>query len=121
MRPIVRRTSTIDAGDPAQYHPMDPSGFAIVFPPLVGPSPGEGEESFDITVCTPSWLNVACERDGFVVERHHLIVQSYDFDFIRSTLVKLVEAYGGPTWRETAAKVSRIAYWEFEDYRATPD
>ena len=88
----------------------------------VGPSSGDGEESFDVTVCTPSWLDLECLRDGFVVGRHHLIVLSYDFEFIRRTLVKFVERYSGGTWQEVAVKVSRIGYWEFEDYeRAVPD
>jgi hypothetical protein len=74
----------------------------------VGPSFSEGEESFDVTVCSPLWLQDECGRDGFVLGRHHLVVLAYNFEFIRRTLVRLVERYSGATWQDVAAKVSRI-------------
>jgi hypothetical protein len=37
------------------------------------------------------------------------------------TLVTLVERCGGATWQDVAAKVSRIGYWEFEDYAQTDE
>jgi hypothetical protein len=44
------------------------------------------------------------------------------FEFIRRTLVKLVARYSDGTWQAVAAKVSRVGYWEFEDYEGTvPD
>jgi hypothetical protein len=30
---------------------------------------------------------------------------------------RLVERCSGATWQEIAVKVSRIGYWEFEDYQ----
>jgi hypothetical protein len=72
MRPIIKRITTIDGGDPAEY--------------------------------------------SFVLGRHHLVVLVYNFEVIRRTLVRLVERYSGATWQDVAAKVSRIGYWEFEDY-----
>ncbi len=117
MRPLIKRICTIDGGDAATYRPKEADQFALVVRLFVGPSSGEGEESFDVTICTPSWLRAECQRDGFIIGRHHLIVLSYDFEFIRRTLTRLVERYSGATWEETADKVSRIGYWEFEDYR----
>ena len=116
MRPTIKRITTIDGGDPVEYSPRDPDRFAIVLRLFVGPSSSAGDESFDLTVCTPVWLKDTCERDGFVLGRHHLVVLVYNFEFIRRTLVRLVERYSGATWQEVAAKVSRIGYWEFEDY-----
>jgi hypothetical protein len=51
--------------------------------------------------------------------RHHLIVVAYDFEFIRRTLDTFVERCSGDTWQQIAAKLSRIGYWEFEDYQAS--
>ena len=116
MRPTIKRITTIDGDDPVKYSPGDPDRFAIVLRLFVGPSSSEGEESFDLTVCTPLWLQDRCERDGFVLGRHHLVVLTFNFEFIRKTLVRLVERYSGVTWQDVAAKVSRIGYWEFEDY-----
>ncbi len=118
MHAQIRRFSTTEGGDPAAYRPVDPDRFAVTLRLLVGPSDAEGEESFDVTICTPQWLGQECGRNGFVLGRHHLVVLSYDFASIRRILVKLVERYSGSTWQEVAAKVSRIAFWEFEDYDA---
>lgn len=84
---------------------------------MVGPMGGPGSESFDILVCTPKWLAQVCEKDGFVVGRHHLIVSNYNYSLLSSTIKELVEHHSGDTWREVAEKVGRIGYWEFEDYR----
>jgi hypothetical protein len=84
---------------------------------MVGPSPGDGEESFDVTVCTPQWLHDKCEREGILIGRHHIVVLGYNYEAIQSAVRRLVERCSGATWREIAVKVSRIAYWEFEDYQ----
>jgi hypothetical protein len=116
MHAKIKGICGIDGGDLTIYRPSESDRFAVVLRLLVGPSSGEGEESFDVSVCTPSWLDAECERTGFVLGRHYLIVRSYDFEFIRRTLIKSVERYRGATWQEVADKVSRIGYWEFEDY-----
>jgi len=116
MHATVKRICTIDGHDPAEYKPEEPDRFGVALRLFVGPSRGEGEESFDLTICTPLWLKDKCERDGFVLGRHYIVVLGYNFDLIHSVLVKLVERYSGATWQEVAAKVGRIGYWEFEDY-----
>ena len=86
---------------------------------MVGPEGGEGEESFDIDVCTPKWLEEACQGEGFVVGRHYLIVARYEVTQLKSVITGLVEKCEGDSWPEVAEKVSRIGHWEFEDYRPT--
>lgn len=76
-----------------------------------------GEESFDVTVCSPEWLAERCREQGFVVGRHHLVVDEFNVGAVLDTLSKLVQNCHGETWQEVAEQVSRIGYWEFEDYR----
>lgn len=116
MHATVKRICTIDGHDPAEYKPGEPDRFAVALRLFVGPSPGEGEESFDVTICTPLWLQDRCELDGSVFGRHYIVVLAYNFGFIHRVLVKLVERYSAPTWQEVATKVGRIGSWEFEDY-----
>ena len=38
--------------------PGDPAGFVSGVQLLAGPADGPGEESFELTVCSPEWLAV---------------------------------------------------------------
>lgn len=102
------------------YKPEDPLCFRIVIQAMVGPRGGEGEESFDVNVCTPAWLEKEIAKEGFVVGRHYLIVSTYNPAFIEKLIRKFVERWSGESWSEVAQKVARIGYWEFEDYPDGP-
>jgi hypothetical protein len=88
---------------------------------MVGPKTGEGEESFDVKVCTPKWLEGRCISEGFVLGRHYFVVPHYDMTFVLKTVTELVEHCTGNTWQEVTAKVARLGYWEFEDYQEAID
>jgi hypothetical protein len=118
MRPKIKSISTIDGGDPASHRPLD-AAFSVGLRLLIGPDESTGEESFDVTVCSPAWLEKKCERDSFVQGRHHIVVRDYDFSLVQRILTELVGRCNGETWPEIAKKISRFAYWEFEDYRST--
>ncbi|SKB10102.1 Imm8 family immunity protein [Aeromicrobium choanae] len=102
-----------------QTFPADPAGFALNARVIVGPSDAEGEESFDVHVCTPEWLATACDRAGGMYSaRHHLVVNFDDFDQrkIRDWLVARIQAVEAETWSELCERIGRLGYWEFEDY-----
>lgn len=85
-----------------------------------GPAHGEGEESFDVVVCSPQWLAARCRDGGFFDARHHVVVDVEHFDqrALHSWLEKRVQAVSGDDWTEVGAKLARLGSWEFEDYRA---
>ena len=84
---------------------------------IVGSSDGPGEESFDVQVCTPRWLERWVRENGPRVGRHFLIIEHWHAPAVLSFLKKIVENCSGPTWDVVAEQVSRIGFWEFEDYR----
>src|SRR5271167_4174853 len=116
MRPTIRHISTIDGDNPTKFQPSDADNFSVALRLTIGPTDSAGDESFDLIVCSPSSLEKECERDGFVLGRHRLVVCRYDFGLLQRILVKLVERCEGDTWQDVAAKLNRFAYWEFEDY-----
>jgi hypothetical protein len=81
---------------------------------LVGPSTSEGEESFDICVCSPEWLQ---QEHQPIIGRHLLIVNHFDWPSIEAFLELKVAECSGTSWDEVAEKVGRLGHWEFEDYR----
>jgi len=98
----------------------DPTDFAFLARLYVGPSDGPGEESFDVQVCSPEWLEVRCANEHFVDGRHTVVttLDAYSEAGLRSFLTRRVENVSGATWQDVAERVARLGLWEFEDYRA---
>ena len=106
--------------DPATLS-SDPEEFSLLARMIVGPADDPGEESFDITVCTPQWLAEQCRaQGGFYDPRHHLVVtlETFDQRALRAWLEARVRAVDAPTWHEVGERLGRLGYWEFEDYTA---
>ena len=105
--------------DPSNL-PGDPAAFSLLARMIVGLPDTLGEESFDITVCTPEWLAMTCRQVGGIYNpRHHLVVDFEDFDAraLRSWLAARVQEVQGESWAEIAERLGRLGHWEFEDYR----
>ena len=105
-----------DINDLSSYFPPQFDNFCILLKLMIGPTDREGYESFDIQVCTPKWLEMNIRENGCIIGRHFLIVLEYEYEYILSKLRCLVEACEGKDWAELAQKISRLGYWEFEDY-----
>lgn len=86
---------------------------------MVGPQDASGEESFDLTVCSPEWLAERC-RDGAPMDGlHHVIVdwESFDERVLRHWIEDRVHAVEAATWQGIANRLCRLGWWEFEGYR----
>ena len=83
------------------------------------PGHGPGEESFDVTVCTPEWLSRTADG-GFYDARHHVVVnlESVDTNALHAWLARRVESVQADTWTEIGERLGRLGFWEFEDLRA---
>ena len=44
----------------------------------------------------------------------------WDFDLIKQFLDKRISTLVAESWEDLATMITRIAYWEFEDYREAP-
>ncbi|MBA3874361.1 MAG: immunity 8 family protein [Anaerolineae bacterium] len=106
-----------DISDLSSYFPDDPESFGFSLQLLIGPKDQVGEESFQVTVCTPQWLSQQFPHDQIVIGCHYLIVFEYNLDRLINRISLILQLYSGETWQEVAMKISRIAYWEFEDYK----
>lgn len=113
MKPQLRRIHSPDAHDLSGFQPSDPA-FAILIQLLVGPSDGQGEESFDVVLCSPEWLSRLQEP---LVGRHHIIVQTFNYEELVGFIEEYLEECEGKDWQDVAERVGRLGKWEFEDYR----
>ena len=116
MRAKLKRVHSPDILDFSTYWPEDPANFGFLLQMRVGPDDQDGEEAFDLTVCTPKWLTQNYRLEDIVVGRHKLIVFEYDFHRLLRFLEAFCQRCTGSTWEEVAAQVSQLGRWEFESY-----
>lgn len=116
MKAVVRSVHGLDV-DVESYEPTNPGKDGVWIRFVVGPAGDQGEESFDVLVCTPRWLESVIADDGPQIGRHHLIVDPLDVPLACEFLRRQMESVEASTWPELGAKLARIGYWEFEDYR----
>lgn len=115
IRPQIRAFHSPDVDDLEGHRPA--GEFALLVQMLIGPDGDEGEESFDVQVVTPAWLEQRYASDGLAGGDGRLLVFEYDWSLIESYLRKRVAGCEGKDWQEVAAKLSRFSHWEFEDYQ----
>jgi hypothetical protein len=116
MRAVLRRLHSPDVHDLETWVPEGGACFGLLVQALVGPQDGEGEESFDFTVCSPEWLARKHGGDAVVFGRHHLFLLDYNFEKVRRAIESIVDSVEGNDWQEIASKIARYGKWEFEDY-----
>jgi Immunity protein 8 len=114
MQAVLKGLHSTDIADVESYLPEREDNFGFVLRAMVGALSEPGEESFDITVCTPKWL---IEKYGDSDVLHKLIVFKYDYSAIRKFIEKYLMRCSGDSWPEVAQKVSLLGQWEFEGYR----
>lgn len=115
MRPELKQLHSPDVFE-LDNPTLDQSGpFCVLVQAMFGPEGEEGEESFDVLVCNPKWVEQQ-SRIGTFNSRHHLIVSKFDASEIRAFLIEAASHCSGQTWDEVASKLGRIGKWEFEDY-----
>jgi hypothetical protein len=118
MRAHLLSVSSLDPDiDIDDYVAPDPHKGAVWLRLMVAPLGEQGEESFDILVCTPLWLSDIVAREGSRFGLHHLIVDPLDLQVALGFVTRRIESLVGDTWQDLAAQLARLAYWEFEDYR----
>jgi len=120
MQAVLKGLHSTDIADVETYQPERGDNFGLVLRAMVGPTGEPGEESFDITVCTPKWLIEKYADSDVLLGLHKLIVFKYDYPAVRKFIEKYLMRCSGDTWAEVARRVSLLGQWEFEGYRPMP-
>ena len=116
IRAVLKRLHSPDVADFEAFAPRDPRCFSVLVQAMFGPEGTAGEESFDVVVCTPKWLEREAEIKGIAYPRHHLVVNDFDIERLRAFLDGYARQCVGETWQEVAVKLARLGRWEFDDY-----
>ncbi|HSS85769.1 MAG TPA: immunity 8 family protein [Reyranella sp.] len=116
MRPELKRIHSPDIADLESFRPKEAENFGFLLQAMFGPDNGDGEEAFDLIVCTPKWFEQKVSRSAVISGRHHSFVKEYSIERVRAFLIRYGRTCEAENWHEVARKLSRIAKWEFEDY-----
>jgi Immunity protein 8 len=116
MQAVLKSLRSTDI-EVENYLPDEEDTFGFTLRAMVGPMGGQGEESFDIVVCTPKWLMEKYGASDVLLGLHKLIVFKYDYPRLRQFVEKYLMRCSGNTWEEVAQKVSLLGQWEFEGYQ----
>jgi Immunity protein 8 len=117
MKAELKGLHSPDIYDLENYSPKNSQNFSFLLQLMIGPEGVDGEESFDVQVCTPEWIKSQYSKEKCVWGRHMLIVLEYDFTLIKNKVEHYIRTCSGSDWAMLALKLGRIGYWEFEDYQ----
>ena len=117
VRPILKGIHSPDAFNLEEYIPEIEDDFCLLIQAMFGPENDDGEESFDVLICTPKWLERTIGPSAYP-GRHHIIVNKFDYKLVFDFLADYSKKCEGLTWNEAAQRLSRIGKWEFEDYES---
>ena len=117
MKAKLKYIHSPDIPDLPAFVPQNQDSFSILLQLMVSPFDGEGEESFDLILCTPKWLMENHKISDIIIGRHYLIVFEYNYPGIYNKLKRIIENIDEKNWDEIGLKIGRIGKWEFEDYQ----
>lgn len=120
MHPVLKNVLNSDDLSPlSDFTPSDTANFCVHVSMMIGEKGKEGEESFDIIICSPKWLQENTKNSDIFFTRHYLIAGNYDYKNIYDFITKSINKVTGKNWKEVGEKLSRIGHWEFEDYQTS--
>lgn len=117
VKPELRRLHSPDLLDMRASKPANPAEFCILVQAMIGPKGEPGEESFDMTVCTPRWLEAYLADGKVLFGLHYLFVDQYDYEWIWGAIAQLCDRISGPSWNNVAEQLSKYGRWELEGYQ----
>ena len=120
MKPKIKHLHSPDIADLENYRPSVADEFYFLLQIVAGPEGQDGEESFDVIVCSPKSLGQTLGKGEILIGRHHLITNSYDYAMLVAFIREQCEKCSGKDWNDVAIKLARIGQWEFEDYTPSP-
>lgn len=117
MKAELKGCHSPDVYNLEKYYPEVEDDFCFLLQALVGPKDEQGDETFDLIVCTPKWLLENKKKDEVIFGKNYLIVFEYNYQKIYNKIKSYIDELNGESWEELSLKVARIGYWEFEDYQ----
>lgn len=117
MRIEIKGYSSPDILDFKNFEPNSKESFSFLLELEIGMKEKAGSDLFSVEVCTPKWLLENYQSYDVLLGRHKVIVFEYNIDNIISALGHHINSIACNSWEDFAKHLSRIAHWEFDDYK----
>ena len=116
MRAEIKAYERTDNEDLSSYEPEDKQvfGFTLMF--SIGIKGQVGADYFEVDVASPGYLEHLIPRPFFL--RHTILAMDYNILEVVALMTRYVDELEEDSWEALASKISRVARWEFEDYKA---
>ena len=116
MKAELKYLHSPDIDDLESYKPVDEGCFQFLLQVIVGIDGKPGEESFDVLVTTPRFLEGNYSESELLFGKDKLIIFQYDFEAIKNKISDYIYRIEEDNWHLIAEKLDRIGKWEFRDY-----
>lgn len=80
--------------------------FGVVVMVFVSPPDGRGEETFYVTVCSPSWFAERMADDEIRSGYHTIFMREYNFRQLAAFVERAVQRVEAPTWQDLVKQLS---------------
>ncbi len=117
MKAEIKYINSSDVFNLETFKPEIEDNFGFPLRVIVGPKGEQGEESFDMMLCTPKWMETNYKEDAIFFGTHYLIVFKYNYQKIYQKLKDSIESIEAPDWTSIGEEIAKLGKWEFEDYK----
>ena len=121
MKAVVKSSfvmsSKVNGCSLSEFKPKIENNFQILVMITIGPNKQPGGHDYNLSICTPIFLDHYIQNSGPMWGRHTLIVNQFDDKKVMKAILTMIEKCERPTWEETAVVLARHFAWEFEDYK----
>lgn len=114
MKAELKRLHSPDVLELVSYHPTEP--FGILVQMMIGPMGEQGEEAFDIFVCSPDWTEKTITSSN-LIDKHTMVMETFSYEAFYKLINDFCQSQTADSWSNLVAKISRIGKWEFADYQ----
>lgn len=114
------------SGSLEAYKPQDPKHFGIRVMAFIGSPEDERSDSFDLLVCTATWLadhpddprisRWDFESNELLFGNRFVFMKHWDYQALRDAIVGVVALHEADDWGTLANRIGRHIPWEF-DYK----
>lgn len=102
--------------DLSNWQPPSPQSVYFILELEVGEVGVVGSDVFQVEVATPEALRSRAKK-CVISSRGTLVVTHFCLDEILEEIHQILKKCRARSWDESAAKLQRFFYWEFEDYK----